>query len=271
LGIVVDGCERLGPRAMTADTRRVNRGAGHSWYLDGEPVDGVTTILSNGVPKPAMIDAAARETANYAVNNWDALANEGLAQRLRKIEKGRFEGWNRATVRGTRVHEYAAALLGGHEIDVPEPYVAHVDACLAFLDRWRIREVEVEVSVVNRAHRYMGAADLLAYVGDNAPLCLIDWKTGASGIWPETALQLAAYAHAETILDGDGGERPLPTVDAAFAVWLRADGYDVFPVDISDATFRTFLYVQQVAQFRAAPREAYVGDALAAPFEAVAS
>jgi hypothetical protein len=37
-------------------TRRVNRGRGHSYLLDGAPVPGVTTILGQGMPKPALID-----------------------------------------------------------------------------------------------------------------------------------------------------------------------------------------------------------------------
>ena len=41
----------------------------------------------------------------------------------------------------------------------------------------------------------------------------------------------------------------MPTIDRAGAVWLRADGYDLHPVDISTETFRTFLYAQQVAHY----------------------
>jgi len=233
----------------------------------------VTSILSAGVPKPALIDAAARETANYAVNNWAALEREGLAQRLRKIEKGRFESWRAGAVRGTRIHDYAAQLLAGHEIDVPEQYRDHVDQCLAFLERWKIEEIAVETTIVNRAARYMGTLDLLARVGPAPDVWLFDWKTGASGVWPETALQLAAYAHAEIMLvagpDGtpDGAEVTFPRVARAAAVHIRADGFDVIPVDISDATFRTFRYVQQVALFSGAGREAYVSSPITSPFE----
>jgi hypothetical protein len=247
-----------------ADTRRMSRGAGHSYVLDGEPVDGVTKILGDGIPKPALIEAAARETANYAVNHWDELALEGVAQRVRKIEKGRFEAWNKATTRGTTVHRFAAQLLAGIAVDVPDAYTPHVDQCLRFLDAWHIRERAVEATVIYRgAHRslsYMGAVDLIgdAYDGQT---WLLDWKTGAGGIWPETALQLAAYAHAQTMLEGEV-EVPLPRIDRAAAVWLRADGFDVVPLDISDATFRIFQYVQQVAAYRNRDRTDFVGDAL---------
>jgi hypothetical protein len=244
---------------MPGATRRINRGSGHSYLLDGEPVDGVTRIIGEGVPKPALIDAAARETANYAVNNWAELAELGVSQRLRKIEKGRFESWGAATVRGTKVHEYAAALIGGAEVDVPEPYVDHVDQCLAFLTDWQVAELAVECTVINREYRYMGAADLLARLGRAAEVWVLDWKTSASGVWPEAALQAAAYAHCATMLDADGTEVPMPTPTRAAAVHLRADGYDVLPLDIGAGTFRAFLYAQQVAAFRALERTATVG------------
>ena len=80
---------------------------------------------------------------------------------------------------------------------------------------------------------------------------LLDIKTTRSGIYGETALQIAAYRNAEFYLDADGEEQPMPAVDACGAIWVRADGYDLIPVDASPTTFRTFLYVQQVAKFTA--------------------
>jgi hypothetical protein len=247
---------------MPGATRRIDRGAGHSYVLDGEPVEGVTHLLGEGVPKPALVNAAAVETANYAVNNWADLDALPLAQRLRKIEKGRFDRWNAATVRGTKVHAYAAALMAGEEVDVPDAYVDHVDQCLAFLADFDVTALAVEVTVVNRQYRYMGAADLLAHMGTDPAVWLLDWKTSASGVWPETALQLAAYAHCTTMLGADDLEVPMPVVTRAGAIHLRADGYDLYPVDTSAETFRAFLYVQQVARFRARPRSDFVGDAL---------
>jgi hypothetical protein len=253
---------------MAGSTRRINHGAGHSYLIDGEPADGVTTVIGDGVPKPALIDAAARETADYAVNHWTDLADLDLAKRLRKIEKGRFEKWNAAKVRGTKVHSYAEQLIAGETVEVPDAYVAHVDQCLAFLADWTVVEVAVEATVINRQYRYAGTLDLLARFGTTPALWLLDWKTSASGVWPEAALQLAAYAHATSMLDGDGAEIPMPAVAGAAAVHLRADGYDVFPVDISDETFRVFLYAQQVAHFRGRPRIDTVGEPLS-PDEAL--
>jgi hypothetical protein len=255
-----------------ADTRRVNRGSGHSYFLDGEPVPGVTTILSNGVPKPALIDWAARETAAYAVNNWDELSREGLAQRLRKIEKGRFQGFREAGARGTAIHGYAARLLGGDEVDVPDTYRDHVDQCLRFLEEWQIAEVAVEVTLINRRWRYMGTADLVARAGPDPSVMdywLFDWKTGGGHIYPETALQLAAYANAETWLvpgpNGTEAEIAAPPIKRAAAVLLRADYYEVVPLDVGESTFRTFLYARQMADFLERDRRELVGEPLPRP------
>ncbi len=110
----------------------------------------------------------------------------------------------------------------------------------------------------------MGTLDAVAHLGDGQ-VWLLDFKTSASGIWPEAAVQLAAYRNAEFYLDADGDEQPMPAVDTAGCVWLRADGYDLIPVNTGPDVFRVFLYAQQLAQFTRAPRETYVGDTLTHP------
>lgn len=249
------------------DTRRVNRGSGHRYLLDGEDADGVTTVIGDGYPKPALINWAANTTAGWAVDHWDDLALMTPSQRLKTLQGARFAERDAAAARGTQIHDLAHRLAGGEAIDVPDALAGHVDSYLAFADDFGVEEMLAEVVVVNRRWRYMGTLDLVACLrGSDDPdqVWLLDFKTGASGIWPETALQLAAYAHAESYLDRQGVEVPLPPVDRGGAVWLRADGYDLHPVDVSEATFRAFLYVQQVAQFQRGRRDAVIGEALRA-------
>jgi hypothetical protein len=247
---------------MANPTRRVNHGRGHSYLLDGERADGVTWIVGNGVPKPALINWAANTTAGYAIDHWDELADLKASERLRRLEKARFADTDAAKVRGTQVHSLAQHLAAGEEVDVPEQLVGHVDAYLRFTDEWKPEELLVETIVAHRRYRYMGTLDLVARLADDQTW-LLDWKTTASGIWPESALQLAAYRHAEFYVDSDAKEQPLPEIDRAGCVWLRADGYDVVPVQADADTFRTFLYAQQVARFADAQRERYVLEALA--------
>jgi hypothetical protein len=247
-----------------APTRRVNRGKGHSYVLDGEPVQGVTTILGDGIPKPGLINWAATTTAGYAVDHWDDLAAETPSARLRRLERARFESSGAAAARGTDVHKLAMRLAAGEEVDVPEDLTGYVDAYLQFVADWQPRELVVEAPVFHRAYRYAGTLDLIAELVDGANW-LLDWKTGGKGIYVETAVQLAAYRHAEFYLGRGGEEVPLPPVDFCGAVWLRADGYDLHPVDAGEQTFRVFRYAQQVARFSDAPRDAYVHDSLSPP------
>lgn len=245
-------------------TRRINQGRGHRYELDGARADGVTWIL-RGLPKPALIDWASRATAGYAVDHWTELAAMSPSERLRTLERARYEVQTSAGERGSDVHRIAHALTQGAEVDVPEELAHHVDAYLAFVERWRPTEELAELVVINRRWRYMGSADLVARLVDGARW-LLDYKTG--GVYPEAVLQLAGYANAETYLDAEGLEHPMPAIDRAGIVALRADGFDLYPVDraLEPATFRLFLHAQQIARFMDASRPElrgdWIGDAL---------
>jgi hypothetical protein len=278
---------------MSAGTGREDRGRNHRYRLDGEHVDGVTTILSNGLPKPALINWAARTTAEFVA---DRLALDGdrcfadrLLADLRKVaeETARDERdtwpdgppgpltiantlkgvhWldrDRAGNRGTEVHHLAHHLALGEELDVPEELVGHVDSYLRFRDDWQPTEELLEFVVLNRRHRYMGTADLACRL-PGLGFTLVDLKTNRSGPFPEVALQLAGYRYAEAYLDGDGEEMPMPEFDGCAVLWLRADGYDLVPFEAGPDEFRFFLYVQQVARFVTAHSKTVKGDALVA-------
>lgn len=256
------------------DARRINRGSGHSYEIAGQKIPGVTTILGDeGFPKPALVNWAANITADYALNHWEELTAQPPADRLQSLRAARHTERKAAAARGTQIHAYAEQLLTGEEIEIPDTYRDPVDQCLAFLAAWDIREIAAEVTVINRASRYMGTADLLARCGESPDVWLFDYKTG-KGPFSDTALQLAAYANCETMLvpgpDGEPFEIALPRIDHAAAVLIRSDHYEVVPVDIVGpnpqvSTFRYFQYVQQVYEFVTSPRSDYIGEPLPAP------
>jgi hypothetical protein len=250
--------------------RRIGQGSRHRYELDGEPCAGVTTILQNGYPKPALIGWAANTTAAYAVEHWSELAELGLVARLDLLKRARNLDRGEAANRGTQVHALAQQLARGATVDVPEPLAGIVDSYLRFAEEWQVRELLVEASCGSRRPRYAGTLDLVAeLVGDQR--WLLDFKTGAKDPrYPDTALQLAAYRHAEFYLDAQGIEQPMLEVDRAGIVWLRADGYDLIPVETGKDVYRTFLYVREVAAYRAS-NDVYpdpspiFGDLLAPP------
>lgn len=249
-------------RRPAPPTRRVNQGGGHSYYLDGDPSFGVTRALAEGFPKPALIGWAFNTARDYAVNNWDELSEVGPAEKVKRITASRYADRDVAGKAGTEVHTIAQSLAAGLEVDVPEALVGHVDSYLKFVEDWDPLEILTEAIVLNRRFGYMGTLDVIAQI--HGRTWLLDYKTARSGVFGENGLQLAAYRNAETYLVGDTlEEKPLPVVERTGVLWLRADGYDLVPVEAGAEEFRIFLYALGIARWR--DSENVVGEALAAP------
>lgn len=252
--------------------RRRNHGKSHS-YIDTDTdqrVPGVTTVLGDGIPKKALINWAANATAEHAVDNWDQLTELAPSARLKTLTGARYAVSDAAANKGTQVHNLAEKLVHGETIAVPEGLEGHVAAYVAFLDEFDVRPILVERTVWSREHNYCGTFDLIADLLDpddpeQRHTWLLDIKTNRSGIFGETALQLAAYRYADCWIDEDAGaEMDLPEVELTGAVHVRADGYDLIPVDAGPNQFRTFLYAQQIAEFTATSRE-LVGEPVISP------
>jgi hypothetical protein len=157
---------------------------------------------------------------------------------------------NGAAVRGTKVHKIAEKMVfGADDVDIPEELRGHVESVALFLTEWKIRPLLVEHTVGSYRWGYAGTFDLIAELPDGRRV-LFDYKTGASGVWPETALQLAAYRYADAYVAPDGTEILMKDVGVteSKAVWVRADGYDVIPLDTGGHVFKVFLHVLQVAK-----------------------
>jgi len=250
--------------SVTPRTRRIDRGNTHYYELDGERADGVTKTLDKGMPKPALVGWAANVTADYATDHWDELNELRPSQRNAVLRRCRWEVTDSAKRRGSEVHDYARRLAAGQDVDVPEGLTGHVDAYLRFVAEWQPAELLVETICGHRYLRYMGTFDLIAQLADGR-VWLLDWKTGGKGVYPEAALQLAAYRYAEFYLDADGAEHPMPKVDATGVVWLRDDGYDLYPVETDADIFAVFMHAQHVARFVGDQAELVIGEALLPP------
>lgn len=223
----------------------------HHYRIDDQKADGVTTLIGDGLPKPALLPWGIKSVAEYAADHLDRLVEMqpmGREALVAALKQAPYTERDLAAKRGTEVHNLAEKLIHGLEVDVPEELAGHVDSCVRFLDTWKLAPVLVESVVASRRWNYAGTLDVVAD-RPGAPRAIFDYKTARSGIYGETALQLAAYAHAEVYLDGED-EKPLPDVgiEAGYAVWIRADGFDVYPVDISEQTFKTFCHVAYVAR-----------------------
>lgn len=221
----------------------------HRYWLDGQYVPGVTTILGC-LDKPAIPKWAATQVATFVAENADAveqlraLGERGMVAALKEIP---WKKRDDAATRGTTLHDYAEALLKGEEVDVDDELVPVVENALTFMEDWRIEPIATECAVASREHWYAGTADLFAnYTRPDTGhmgVAIFDWKSGKA-LYPEYAWQLNAYAFAE-FTGLDGNESALPECDGAFGVHIRADGYDVAPFAFGRPIFDEFLAIRR--------------------------
>jgi hypothetical protein len=237
--------------------RRVDRGRTHwyEWVPSGEHIPGVTTILGDGLPKPGLINWAAKATAEYAILRWDWLSELPDDERLRILLGSRFDDSDRAANRGTDVHRLAERWAAGADVEFPEELTGHIDSYIRFREEWAPTEDLVERPVLNATWGYAGTVDDVCLIGGHRTL--LDIKTNRKGPYGDVALQAVAYGRAEYILDADGRTaEPMPAIDRYAVLWLRADGYDFYPLDIGEREWRVFLWVREVGRW-IADRSAY--------------
>jgi hypothetical protein len=215
---------------------RIETKRGHKYKLDGRDVQGVTTILNAGMPKPALVNWAARTVAEYVADNLDAvrsLADLGRDPMVAALKATPWQDRDRAAARGTEVHALAEEIINGREVEVPGHIAGHVDGYVRWLDAWDVQPVVTERPCANRDWWYAGTFDAVVEFG-RGPLArqryLCDWKT-SKGVYGETALQLAAYANAEFYLNEDGDEVAMPDVDGLAVLHVTATGSHFYEVE----------------------------------------
>lgn len=248
----------------------------HRYRLDGQHVSGVTTLISGGLPKPALLKWAPKTVAEWVADHPDEVADlraMGRGPMVAALKETPWAERDAAANRGSEVHDLAERLVHGESVDVPEEIAGHVSACASFLDDFAVQPLLVEAVVGHRAHWWAGRLDLIGRLPDGRTV-LVDWKTSRSGIYGETALQLAAYRHAEFYVCaaddhvahvGQYAEHPLPEVDDCWGVHLTADGYSVIPLDAGEDTYKEFRHIARVATFATQRLKGLVGEPLTAP------
>lgn len=239
---------------------------GHTYLLDGKKTAGVTTAINVMSKGDALIWWGSRASAERAVE----LANEGFLPPEEVVELA-TRRWltlrDEGARRGTELHNLVEPLLRGEEVpESPDQRVAlQVRSAVEFMDEWAFQPMLTETIVYNAAHGYAGTLD---FVG-TSPLYpgrvfLGDWKSNRSGIYPETALQLAAYANAEFYVDGDGNDHPVAELGITdhIALWLREEGYEVRPTLTAGGAFEKFLAALKLYQTGLRVNRYLLGDPL---------
>ena len=195
--------------------RRVDRRNGRHYVVDGDPrvsgieLPSVTTVLGV-INKPGLVGwarnvslAKVRATladsldAEGRVMLHGAAGIEGLIKEARsRPDQVRDE----AADFGTTAHLIISDLLEGYEPEVADEFNPVVTAFFEWQQSSGLHMTASERMVYSAEDRYAGALDIIATT-TSGHQAVVDIKT-SNGIWPEYALQVAAYAHAVGEMDG---------------------------------------------------------------------
>jgi hypothetical protein len=89
---------------------------------------------------------------------------------------------------------------------------------------------------------------------------MADWKTSKS-TYPDVALQMSAYAHAEFIVSPDGSREAMPSFDGAVVLHITPDQAAFKPVRIDEAdVFAHFLSLRHTFEWVNSVSKTVLGD-----------
>lgn len=236
----------------------------------------VTTILG-ALDKPALLYWAAEQAALQAVAVAGTLKSrieeEGKDAVVKWLRDARFrapKGQRSATELGTAVHDAAEeyALTGVKPVvdDEVKPYLEQFDR---WAQVWQPKYLAAEAAVYNLTFGYAGTLDAIAEVGGLK--CIVDYKSSKksvdldgqrTGPYPEAALQLAAYRHAELMatfrarrfekfrrryyLLSDAEAQmgvEMPEVEGGLVLHITPEHCDAYPVKCGEDVFEAFCYL----------------------------
>lgn len=225
----------------------------HNYFLDGKgPIPSVTTILRIVDKSGPLVGWAKRITAEAAVDHrseidgWVQMGGRDGAVGL--LTKAASTLTERAAITGSDVHGYAEAISRGQEVQIPDELQPFVIAYRAWVTDFAPDFLAAEEMVCSELYGYAGTFDTIAVIAGET--WLIDYKT-SKGVYPETALQLAAYGHADFIgRPGDPTRYAIPPIDQYGVLHLRPEGYELVPFDLSGA-FEAFLAAKRLAEWKA--------------------
>lgn len=220
----------------------------HRYYFNGKgPVPSVTSILKV-LDKPAIVQWAKRTVAEIAVDKWEELgamingSGKGtslIGEPNSRDRKDQAVKWlaslpdyqrDEAGRLGTGIHLLADMAARASESDsdgfqVSEQEKPYLEAFRTFLGHLRASGGEIVSSekMVWSSVGYAGTYDLLVRWQDQ--LWMVDIKT-SKGYYPEYALQMVAYAYADSIiLEADPSPYPMPPIQRYAVLHLRPELY----------------------------------------------
>lgn len=269
------------------------------YYRDpetGRKYTSVTTILNRSASKgDALTHWAGNTVARCAMDNLPYLVSAsrdtaGLVEAYNWLKKAHERVKDERKKIGGAVHQMIEHRVLGTPMPAeirqdPElaPFLAHFEQ---FVEQWQVTFTASEMVVLSVEHGYAGTLDYLftspliarelgtdpklEHCGDIKTGGELDERTMAGdlkGVYPEAALQEAAYSHAQFAQLRDGRRVPMPPVaEMGMVLHLRPEGYRVVPVRIDEATFAAFLsFARLDAQWTTGSAKTVIGQPLANP------
>ncbi len=274
---------------------------GEQAVTDEQPGDerfwSVTTIIGV-LDKPALMWWAAGVAARAAVfrrKTWYAMAEESgpdeavtwlskIYDRSRDLRGDQMGATERGNTLHAAIERYTITGVRPTVDPILEPWMDSFDA-------WAQRNSPVydaaEVALYNISYGYAGTCDCFLQL-DGVPL-IGDYKTaddmtgGANPRetkpYPEVALQLAAYRHAELaatwrarrhtkhssryylLSEAESAlANPVPKVDGGVVIHITPNRCFAYAVRCDDEIFDAFLYVQEAARFKFDLASQVIGD-----------
>lgn len=224
-------------------------------------VPGVTSRLGKGVGKGFLNQWYAKLSGLRAVEALDILPElverEGAEYAAQYVARAAKDSMNWSAGLGTEFHNSAEAVF--KETEMPtitrgEEVSDMVAAWEKWQTDWDVSFVFVESGVWNQTHNYAGQADAFVKIPrlSDKPI-LLDNKTGEKGPYADYALQLAAYANAEKLVDFEREvETDMIELETEFGLILkiRPDGYKLYRTRQSlDTLFGIFRAVLTTADW----------------------
>ncbi|NUL13253.1 hypothetical protein [Streptomyces lunaelactis] len=228
------------------------------YYQDpagGPDLVSVTNVLGTSVNKAALMPWAVKVTVEWILDNRMEVARRAITGRTeltKQIKKIHRDARDNAADLGDRIHKAAEQrVLGSPIANDPEvaPYLAQFDRWVA---SWGVSfgtdVYATEITVMHRRLGYAGTADLMIWLptgpGGRRELWLIDYKTSATrpakSVYPENTQQLAALRYAETVLLPDDTDAPMPKIQRAGVLNLRAKSHALVEMPAGRDAHRAF-------------------------------
>jgi hypothetical protein len=228
---------------MPSPVNSVDRGGDRFYHRNGRSYVSVTTILDR-LPKVALQGWKDRKLLED-YRTYEADVKGMKPGDAIKFIKGKDEGYSMGT--GSVVHFYIESIAKGMTLPMPETdeLRGYYEQVHRFMDDYRPTFMESEATVYSEDYGYAGTLDQIVEIGGQSYVC--DTKSGKS-VWPEVALQLSAYRHANYIGRADGRDDPIPDCDrnVGLVLHIRPDTYHLRTVQIGPSIHRTFLSVSDV-------------------------